>query len=85
MLGPIVPPTPCEVLLATIRACTVRAICSALKRAEPDSRGGEEEGRKRMEEGGRRKEGGGRTEEEGGRKGADMQWRRMRGGKRKRR
>ena len=49
MLGPIGPPTPCEVLLATIRACTVRAICSALKRAEPDSRGGEEE-----EEGGRR-------------------------------
>lgn len=51
MLGPIGPPTPCEVLLATIRACTVRAICSALKRAEPDSRGGEEE------EGGRRKGG----------------------------
>ena len=66
MLGPIVPPTPCEVLLATIRACTVRAICSALKRAEPDSRGGEEEGRKRMEGEGRRKEEGRRRKEGGG-------------------
>ena len=65
MLGPIVPPTPCEVLLATIRACTVRAICSALKRAEPDSRGGEEEGRKE-EDGGRRKEEGRRRKEGGG-------------------
>lgn len=58
MLGPIGPPTPCDVLLATIRACTVRAICSALKRAEPDSRGGkEEEGGRRMERGGKREEG----------------------------
>ena len=68
MLGPIVPPTPCEVLLATIRACTVRAICSALKRAEPDSRGGEEEGRGWRKEGGGRKEGRGWREKEGGRK-----------------
>ena len=58
MLGPSDPPTPCEVLLATIRACTVRAICSALKRAEPDSREGRGEQR--------RGEGERREEEEGG-------------------
>ena len=49
MLGPWDGP-PCEVRLASMRACTVRAICSALKRAEPDSKGGrkrwrEEEGK----------------------------------------
>lgn len=44
MLGPWDEP-PCEVRLASIRACTVRAICSALKRAEPDSEGGREGGR----------------------------------------
>ena len=54
MFGPSDPPTPCEVLLATMRACTVRAICSALKRAEPDSRGGR--GEKKGGGGGRREE-----------------------------
>ena len=67
MFGPSDPPTPCEVLLATIRACTVRAICSALKRAEPDSR--EERGEKR---------GGGRREEEG--EGKRREKRRKKGG-----
>ena len=40
MLGPVLGLPTCDVRLASMRACTVLAICSALNLAEPDSTGG---------------------------------------------